>query len=165
LPKLTGKKKLEFLKRLNKGRIKKGLKAIKAKGSKILPKSQLARTKKASKSTSKPKSKTRNILKPRKRSNPVAKKTKRSGSRRSKLMSRLKKAAIGAILGIAVTAIASRFIPQFAQAAGTVAAATQGVEGVLGKVVLEQAVPQIASRFGFGGNGNGNGQMTVSGFA
>jgi len=165
LPKLTGIAKEKFLARLNKGRVKAGLKRIKAKGSRLLPKTKLKQLKKSSKRRSKPRSKPRNILKPRKRSNPVAKKTKRSGSRRSKLMSRLKKAAIGAILGIAVTAIASRFIPQFAQAAGTVAAATQGVEGVLGKVVLEQAVPQIASRFGFGGNGNGNGQMTVSGFA
>jgi len=162
LPKLTGKKKLEFLKRLNKGRIKAGLKAIKSKGSKILPKSQLARTKKDAKSTSKPRSKPRKTFKPAKRSNPVAKKSKRSGSRRSGLMRRLKKAAIGAILGIAVTAIASRFIPQFSQAAGTIAAATQGVEGVVGKVVLEQAVPQLASRFGFG-NGNGNGQANVIG--
>ncbi len=163
MPKLTGKKKLEFLARLNKGRVAKGLKRIKAKGSKILPKSQLARRKNPSKTVSKRKSKARKILKPRKRSNNVAKSTKRRGSRRSNIMSRLKKAAIGAILGIAVTAIASRFIPQFAQSAGTIAAATQGVEGVVGKVVLEQAVPQLASRF-FGNGGNGQMQQ-IGGFA
>jgi len=165
LPKLTGIAKEKFLARLNKGRVKAGLKRIKSKGSKLLPKSKLQLVRKRSKSTAKSRSKTRKTFKPAKRSNPVAKKTKRSGSRRSGLMRRLKKAAIGAILGIAVTAIASRFIPQFSQAAGTIAAATQGVEGVVGKVVLEQAVPQLASRFGFGGNG-GNGQaMQVGGFA
>ena len=162
MAKLTGIAKEKFLARLNKGRVAKGLKAIKAKGSKILPKTKL---KKVLKRRSKPQSKVRKTFKPTKRSNPVAKKTKRRGSRRSNFMNRIKKGLFGAIIGIAVTAIAVKVVPQFAKEAGTIASATQGIEGVVGKVVLEQVLPRFNLGNIFGGNGNGNQIQNTGGFA
>ena len=165
LAKLTGIAKEKFLARLNKGRVKAGLKRIKSKGSKLLPKSNIRRTNKTSKSASKPKSKPRKTFKPTRRSNNVAKKTKRRGSRRSNFMNRIKKGLFGAIIGIAVSAIAVKVIPQFAKEAGTIASATQGFEGVVGKVVLEQVLPRFNLGNILGGNGNGNSVTNTGGFA
>jgi len=161
LPKLKGIAKEKFLARLNKGRIKAGLKRIKSKGSKLLPKTKIRDAKKRSKS----KSKVRKTFKPRTVQKNVAKKTKRRGSRRSNFMNRIKKGLFGAIIGIAVSAIAVKVIPQFAKEAGTIASATQGFEGVVGKVVLEQVLPRFNLGGFLGGNGNGNGIQNTGGFA
>jgi len=160
LAKLTGLAKEKFLARLNKGRVKAGLKRIKSKGSKLIPKTKIKRVLKR---RSKPQSKARKTFKPRTVQKNVAKKSKRRGSRRSNLMNRIKKGLFGAIIGIAVSAIAVKVIPQFAKEAGTIASATQGFEGVVGKVVLEQVIPRFNIGQLFGGNGNGNGGVTNTG--
>ncbi len=165
MAKLTGIAKEKFLARLNKGRVKAGLKRIKSKGSKLIPKTILKKRKRVLKTTSKPKSKVRNTFKRRTVQKNVAKKSKRRGSRRSNFMNRVKKGLFGAIIGIAVTAIASKVIPQFAKEAGTIASATQGFEGVVGKVVLEQVLPRFNLGGFLGGNGNGNGVQNTGGFA
>jgi len=67
----------------------------------------------------------------------------------------VKRGLLGAVIGIAATVVATRVAPQFAEPIGQIAAATQGVEGVIGKVALEQFVPQIRNILG---QGNGNGQ-------
>ncbi len=162
MPKLTGIAKEKFLARLNKGRVKAGLKRIKSKGSKLIPKTKLKRV---LKTRSKPKSKPRKTFKPRTVQKNVAKKTKRRGSRRSNFMNRIKKGLFGAIIGIAVSAIAVKVIPQFAKEAGTIASATQGLEGVVGKVVLEQVLPRFNLGNILGGNGNGNSVTNTGGFA
>jgi len=85
MAKLTGKKKLEFLARLNAGRVKAGLKRIKAKGSRSTPKTELKRIKKNPKRRiTLPKlRKQRKSNKRKKTSSSVAKKKSKGGRRRS----------------------------------------------------------------------------------
>jgi len=164
LPKLTGKKKLEFLKRLNKGRIAKGLKAIKAKGSRILPKTALRKRK----TTSKAPIKARKPNKSPKRSNNVA---KSKGSRRSRVGISLKKLLMGGGVGIALELLLSRLgATSLATDVGYIGASQVGNKaGVLGNAIARQAVQRFGGQLGFlgsgNGNGNGNGQTVFTGFA
>jgi len=159
--KLTGIAKTKFLARLNKGRIAKGLKAIKAKGSKILPKTKLKRSKTASKAPIKP----RKANKSPKRSNNVAKKTQ---SRRSKVGLSFKKLLMGGGVGIALELILSRLGAQsLAVDVGYIGASFVGQKsGVIGNALARQGVKRFSGQLGFLGNGNGNGQQTTfTGFA
>ena len=158
MAKLTGIAKTKFLARLNKGRIAKGLKAIKAKGSKILPKTRLKR-KVASKSPIKP----RKTNKPAKRSNNVAKK---GTSRRSKVGISLKKLVMGGVTGIALELLLTRLgATSLAVDAGYVGASMVGSKsGVIGNAVFRQGISRFGGQLGFLGNGNGNGQAQNTGF-
>jgi len=160
MAKLTGIAKTKFLARLNKGRVAKGLKAIKAKGSKILPKTKLKR-KVASKSPIKP----RKANKSPKRSNNVAKKTT---SRRSKVGLSFKKLLMGGGVGIALELILSKLGAQsLAVDVGYIGASFVGQKsGVIGNALARQGVKRFSGQLGFLGNGNGNNQQTTfTGFA
>ncbi len=161
MPKLTGIAKSKFLARLNKGRVAKGLKAIKAKGSKILPKTRLKR-RKASKSQSKP----RKANKPTKRSNSVVFK-KGKGSRRSRVGISLKKLVMGGVTGIALELLLTRLgATSLAVDAGYVGASMVGSKsGVIGNAVFRQGVARFGGQLGFLGSGNGNGQAQNTGFS
>ncbi len=158
MPKLTGIAKSKFLARLNKGRIKKGLKALKSKGSKILPKTRLKR-RKASKSQSKP----RKTNKPAKRSNSVV--FKKKGSRRSRVGISLKKLVMGGVTGIALELLLTRLgATSLAVDAGYVGASMVGSKsGVIGNAVFRQGVARFGGQLGFLGNGNGQ-QAQNTGF-
>jgi len=164
LPKLTGKKKLEFLKRLNKGRIAKGLKAIKAKGSRILPKTAL----KKSKTTSKAPIKARKPNKSPKRSNNVA---KSKTSRRSRVGLSLRKLLMGGGVGLALELILNRLgATSLAVDVGYIGASQVGNKsGVIGNAIARQAITRFGGQLGFlgqgNGNGNGNGSQVFTGFA
>lgn len=163
MPKLTGKKKLEFLKRLNKGRIAKGLKAIKAKGSRILPKTALRKRKTPSKAPIK----ARKPNKSPKRSNNVA---KGKGSRRSRVGISLRKLLMGGGVGIALELILNRLgATTLATDIGYIGASQVGNKsGVVGNAIARQLVTRFSGQLGFlgQGNGNGNGNGTVfTGFA
>jgi len=161
LAKLTGKKKLEFLARLNKGRVKKGLSRIKAKGSKIAPKKQLKRIKTAAK-----KRITRKSNKPRKRSNNVAKKKGSKGGRKGKLGNFLTRGTVGKVAaGVGAATLvgfaADRFAPNLSPVVKLGAAFLAG--GPLG------AISQFLLQGGISGSGinltnilggGGNGQQT-----
>jgi len=165
LPKLTGVAKSKFLARLNKGRIAKGLKAIKAKGSKILPKTRLKRNK-AFKSPLKPRKANKS---PKRTNNVVFKKGK--GSRRSRVGISLKKLLLGGVTGIALELLLTRLgATSLAVDVGYIGASMVGSKsGVIGNAVFRQGVSRFGGQLGFlGGNGgnNGNGaQSTNTGFA
>jgi len=163
LAKLTGIAKSKFLARLNKGRIAKGLKAIKAKGSKILPKTKLKRAKVASKAPIKP----RKANKSPKRSNNVAKKTT---SRRSRVGLSLKKLVMGGVTGIALQLLLDRLGATSLATDVAYIGASQvgGKSGVIGNALFRQGVSRFGGQLGFlgnGSNGNGNGNTTFTGFA
>jgi len=162
LPKLTGQAKTKFLARLNKGRVAKGLKAIRAKGSKILPKTRLKR-KVASKAPIKP----RKPNKSPKRSNNVAKK---KGGRRKTAGIQLKKLLLGGVTGIALELLLSRLgATSLATDVGYIGASMVGSKsGVIGNALARQGISRFGGQLGFlGGNGNGNGQQNTGfqGFA
>jgi len=162
LPKLTGIAKSKFLARLNKGRVAKGLKAIKAKGSKILPKTRLKR-KVASKAPIKP----RKANKSPKRSNSVV--FSKKGSRRSRVGISLKKLVMGGVTGIALELLLTRLgATSLAVDAGYVGASMVGSKsGVLGNAVFRQGISRFGGQLGFLGSGNGNGAQNTGfqGFA
>jgi len=142
MAKLTGKKKLEFLARLNKGRVKAGLSRIKAKGAKVIPKTQLKRLK--SKVTKRKASKPN---KPRKRSNNVAKK---KSTRRGKVGSFLTRGTVGKVAaGVGAATLvgfaADRFAPQISPMAKLAASFLAG--GPLG------AIAQFLLQGGISGTG------------
>jgi len=164
LPKLTGIAKTKFLARLNKGRIAKGLKAIKAKGSKILPKTRLKR-KEASKSPIKPRKANKS---PKRTNNVVFKKGK--GSRRSRVGLSLKKLVMGGVTGIALQLLLDRLGATTLSTDVAYIGASQvgGKSGVIGNALFRQGVSRFGGQLGFlGGNGGngGNGQTTFTGFA
>jgi len=148
MAKLQGAAKAAFLKRINKGRVKAGLKKISSKTKSAARK--VTRRRKSNKTN-------RKTNKPKRRNSNVVFKKRRGGRRGSGIMRRLKRVAIGAVLGIAVTAVVARVAPQFAEPAGQIAAASQGIEGVVGKIAIEQFVPQIRQLLGGAGQANGNG--------
>ncbi len=160
MPKLTGIAKSKFLARLNKGRIKKGLKALKSKGSKILPKTRLKR-RKASKSPSK----ARKTNKPAKRPNNVV--FKKKGSRRSRVGISLKKLVMGGVTGIALELLLTRLgATSLAVDAGYVGASMVGSKsGVIGNAVFRQGVARFGGQLGFLGGNGGNGQQQNTGFS
>jgi len=165
MAKLTGVAKSKFLARLNKGRIAKGLKAIKAKGSKILPKTKLKRAKIASKAPIKP----RKANKSPKRSNNVVFK-KGKGSRRSRVGLSLKKLVMGGVTGIALQLLLDRLGATSLATDVAYIGASQvgGKSGVIGNALFRQGVSRFGGQLGFLGNGNGgngNGNTTFTGFA
>jgi len=156
MAKLTGIAKTKFLARLNKGRVKAGLKAIKAKGSKLLPKTKLKR-KAASRSPIKP----RKTNKSPKRRNNVAK--GKSKSRRGRLGNFLTRGTVGKVAaGVGAATLvgfaADRFAPNISPIAKLAASFLAG--GPLG------AVSQFLLQGGISGSGinlggllGGNGQQ------
>jgi len=160
LVKLIGKAKEKFLARLNKGRVKAGLKRIKAKGAKLIPKTRLKRNK-GFKSPLKP----RKANKSPKRSNNVAKK---KGSRRGKAGIQFKKLLLGGVTGIALELLLTRLgATSFATDIGYIGASMVGKQsGVIGNALFRQGVSRFGGSLGFLGNGNGNQQQTsFQGFA
>jgi len=149
MAKLTGKAKAAFLKRINKGRIKKGLKAIKSKTSRKT-------SKKSGPKRSNPSKKSRNQqpIKTRKRSkNTVAKKGGTKKKSRFQIPSVVKKAAAGIGLATIATVIVNQFAPQAAPIVRPIAAfAGGGVVGVISDIFLSGG--GILGNL-FGGFGNG----------
>lgn len=172
MPKLTGKKKLEFLKRLNKGRVAKGLKAIKAKGSKVLPKTSLKKRFASSKAKIKAKSPFKRRSKankqPKTNRNVVFKK-KGSRSRRGLAGIQFKKLLLGGVTGIALELLLSRLGANgLATDVGYIGASMVGSKsGVIGNALFRQGVSRFGGSLGFlgSGNGNGSGTATNTGFA
>jgi len=172
MAKLTGKAKTAFLRRLNKGRSKKGLTLLKIKKNPkkriTLPKTRKTSKKGAAKRGKSPK-KVRNTNKRKStRNNKNMAKKKNRTSRRSLGMTKVKQGAVGGVVGIATTAIAKRLgANSIADDLGYVTAslAGKGTPGVIGNAVIRQGLGR------FGGslnilNGNGNGQTTNTvGFA
>lgn len=157
MAKLTGIAKTKFLARLNKGRVKAGLKAIKAKGSRILPKTKLKR-KKASRSPIKP----RNTNKSPKRRNNVAKR-KSSGSRRGRLGNFLTRGTVGKVAaGVGAATLigfaADRFAPSISPIAKLGASFLAGGPlGALAQFLLQGGI--AGSGLNLGGILGGNGQQ------
>lgn len=155
MAKLKGKKKAAFLARINKGRIKKGLKAIKSKTSrKSSKKSGPKRTKSApQRRKSQPIKRRRNKTKTR-----MAK--KRGSSKRSKfgIPSIVKKAAAGVGLATIAAVVVSQVAPQAAPIVRPIAAfAGGGVVGVFADILLSGG-GLLGNLFG----GGGSGQMVES---
>jgi len=171
MAKLTGKAKEAFLRRLNKGRKKKGLTLLRIKKNPkrrtTLPKTRKTNRKQLKKSRKTP-NKVRNTNKrktPRK-SNNMAKKTRTS--RRSLGMTKVKQGAVGGVVGIATTAIAKRLgANSIADDLGYVTAslAGKGTPGVIGNAVIRQGLGRFGGSLNIlNGSGNGN-AVTNTGFA
>jgi len=151
--KLTGAKKLAFLARLNKGRKKKGLKIIKAKGTKSAPKTILKRIKKNPKrriTLPQVRKARKSNKRPKTRSNVVKKK---GGRRRARLGNFLKTGTIGKVAaGIGAATLigfaTDRFAPGISPIAKLGASFIAG--GPLG------AISQFLLQGGIGGNGGIN---------
>jgi len=160
LAKLTGKKKLEFLARLNKGRVKAGLSRIKAKGSKIIPRTEIKRLK--SRVTKRKASKPN---KPRKRSNNVAK-SKTKSTRRGKLGSFLTRGTIGKVAaGVGAATLvgfaADRFAPQISPIAKLGASFLAGGPlGAIAQFLLQGGISGTGINLSNILGGSGNGQQT-----
>jgi len=164
MAKLTGKAKESFLRRLNKGRKKKGLTLLKIKKNPkrriTLPKTRKT-PKKQLKSKRKTPKKVRNTNKRKStRNNKNMAKKKNRTSRKSLGMTKVKQGAVGGVVGIATTAIAKRLgATSIADDLGYVTAslAGKGTPGVLGNAVLRQGLGRFGGSLNILGNGNGNG--------
>jgi len=140
MAKLTGAAKTAFLKRINKGRAKAGLKRIKSKFSR-----------KSSKKAPSVRRKPSKVNKKRTTKNSVAKKKGGGKKRESKGMRIAKRAGFGALLGLAGWAV-SRLVGVDEELSGTVgdvAASFQGPEGVITAVVARKVLPMVAQGNGF----------------
>jgi len=148
--KLTGKAKAAFLKRINKGRIKAGLKTIKSKTQRKTSKSAAPKRTKSSKKARKQ----QRIKTTKKTRKTVAKK----GKTRRKIESGFgkitkNKFVRGAVLGLGgaalVVQVTNRFAPQFSSLASPIGAFVfGGPVGLVASVLLQGGLGSI---FGFGG--------------
>jgi len=138
MAKLKGAAKAAFLRRINKGRVKAGLKKI---GSKA--KSGLKRGTRGAKSVTK----RRKANKPSRRRSNVPKKKGRGKRREGKAVKIAKRAGIGALLGLATWAV-SKLVTnndEISNTASDVAASFQGPEGVLTTVAIRKILPMVTN--------------------
>jgi len=150
MAKLKGKKKAAFLARLNKGRIKAGLKAIKSKTSRKTSKSAAPKRTKSSK-----KAGIQQRIRTRKTSKKVVAKKRKFTTRAKAGFSSITKNKFvrGAVLGLGgaalVSQVTNRFAPQFSSLASPIGAFVfGGPVGLVASVLLQGGLGSI---FGFGG--------------
>jgi len=147
MAKLTGKAKAAFLARMNKGRIKAGLKKIGSKATKKVRKAIVKHTKSVKKHRN---TQHRNTSKRRKTI--VAKKGSSKKKSRFAIPSIVKKAAAGIGLATIATVIVNQFAPQAAPIVRPIAAfAGGGVVGVISDIFLSGGLGNILGSFGLGG--------------
>jgi len=157
LAKLTGRAKEAFLKRINKGRIKAGLKTIKSKTSRKTSKSAAIKRPRSSK---KARRKQQRIKTTKRKTKTVAKKRKFSTRAKAGFSSITKNKFVrGAVLGLGgaalVSQVTNRFAPQFSSLASPIGAFVfGGPVGLVASVLLQGGLGSI---FGFGQQSLDNG--------
>lgn len=150
MAKLKGKAKAAFLKRINKGRLKKGLKTIKAKTSRKSNKKPGPKQPKPSKSRRI--SQGRNTTK--KRRSTVAKKRRAPSKSKFGIPSIVKKAAAGIGLATIATVVVSQVAPQAAPIVRPIAAFIGGgLPGTVADLLLSGGAGFLGNLFGGGSTG------------
>jgi len=153
VPKLTGVAKAKFLARINKGRVKAGLKKIHSKTKSV--KRRLTKSRKSTPGKTK-RTKSKNT-----RNKTVAKKN--SSRKGTSMKTRLVKFGAGAGIGALIAILATALRRQEINATAPIidAAAGVGVEGQVGTAIMRVGVPLITRAFR--GNGNGMNSMGEGG--